>query len=63
MLLLTVGAFCAFLIYDAYEKQANQPQEMLDIAMQIKTNEKNAFSFLPLLANSLSVLGKQGVFV
>lgn len=53
MLLLTVGAFCAFLIYDAYEKQANQPQEMLDIATQIKTNEKNAFSFLAKSENIL----------
>lgn len=46
MLLLSVGAFCAFLIYDAYRNQENQQYEMLDIATQIKTNEENAFAFL-----------------
>lgn len=46
MLLLIVGAFCAFLIYDAYKTQENQSHEMLDIATQITTNEENAFAFL-----------------
>lgn len=46
MLLLVVGAFCGFLIYDAYKSKEPSVEEMLDIATQIKTNEENAFAFL-----------------
>lgn len=46
MLLLSVGAFCGFLIYDAYKSEESPSGETLDIPTQIKTNEENAFAFL-----------------
>ena len=46
VLLLAVGAFCAFLIYDAYESEEIPTGETVDIASQIKNNEETAFAFL-----------------
>lgn len=46
VLLLIVGAFCAFLIYDAYRTEEVPTGEMIDISSQIKTNEATAFAFL-----------------
>lgn len=53
MLLLAVGAFCAFLIYDAPDMKEESTDEVIDIAVQIKENEKNAFSFLEKSENTL----------
>lgn len=46
LLLLVAGAFCAFLIYDAYRNENSEPETVLDIPTQIKENEDTAFSFL-----------------
>ena len=46
VLLLIVGAFCGFLIYDAYRTEELPTGEMIDISEQIKANEENAFAFL-----------------
>lgn len=46
VLLLVVGAFCAFLIYDAYKTEEAPTGEMPDISEQIKTYEETAFAFL-----------------
>lgn len=46
VLLLVVGAFCAFLIYDAYKTEETPTGEMPDISEQIKTYEETAFAFL-----------------
>lgn len=47
LLLLAVGAFCAFLIYDSYNySEEMSTDEMLDIPTQITENEDSAFAFL-----------------
>ena len=46
VLLLIVGAFCGFLIYDAYETEEIPTGETVDIPSQIKSNEDTAFAFL-----------------
>ena len=45
LLLLAVGAFCAFLIYDAFNPDEKPTGEQIDIATQIRTNRDTAFSF------------------
>ena len=47
ILLLAVGTFCGFLIYDSYNSSKQpSPEEMFDIAALIKENEDTAFAFL-----------------
>lgn len=46
MLLLAVGAFCAFLIHDAYVSEEFTTGDPADIATQIAANRNTAFSFL-----------------
>lgn len=46
VLLLIVGAFCGFLIHDAYKGEESPTGETVDIPALIKANEESAFSFL-----------------
>lgn len=53
VLLLIVGAFCGFLIYDAYETEEIPTGETVEIPSQIKSNEDTAFAFLSKSENIL----------
>lgn len=53
MLLLAVGAFCAFLINDAYRQDEIPTGETVDLAAQVVANRENAFAFMKKTDNIL----------